>query len=227
MTPPTVVGFDGAFASFSVAVIAGTCSFNRVAAGNDTLERGLLLLDDLLAEAGLELDAVDAFACGTGPGGFTGLRIALSYAKSIALATGKPLAGVSSFDLLAEQAGSSAPQLLVLRPRAGVFCARISLAGTTSRVTGSAIAVAQACAQAAPSTEPLRAAGAPAAALEELRAAGLAFELITLRDEPAAVTAARIVRRRISAGETLAVSPHTISAEYGEAPATTAPVLAS
>ncbi|HLK86697.1 MAG TPA: tRNA (adenosine(37)-N6)-threonylcarbamoyltransferase complex dimerization subunit type 1 TsaB [Candidatus Binataceae bacterium] len=55
----------------------------------------------LLASAGLALNELRAIAVGIGPGSFTGLRIGLSYAKGLALATGCALAGIPSLDSLA------------------------------------------------------------------------------------------------------------------------------
>ena len=57
-------------------------------------------VDGLLADAGLTLAQVDGFACGLGPGSFTGLRIALATAKGLAMATGKPIFGARTTDLL-------------------------------------------------------------------------------------------------------------------------------
>lgn len=58
-------------------------------------------IDRLLADAGLSIEQLTAIAVGIGPGSFTGLRIALSYAKGVALATGCGLVGVPSLDGLA------------------------------------------------------------------------------------------------------------------------------
>ena len=58
-------------------------------------------VDEILGAAGLTLGEVGAIAVGTGPGSFTGLRIGLSYAKGIAMASGCALVGIPSFDAMA------------------------------------------------------------------------------------------------------------------------------
>jgi len=58
-------------------------------------------IDALLREAGVTIKDLAAIAVGIGPGSFTGLRIALSYAKGVALATGCGVVGIPSLDALA------------------------------------------------------------------------------------------------------------------------------
>ena len=58
-------------------------------------------IDDLLRRCGLSVRELTAIAVGIGPGSFTGLRIALSYAKGVALATGCAVVGVPSLDAMA------------------------------------------------------------------------------------------------------------------------------
>lgn len=55
----------------------------------------------LLAKAKLRAEQVDLWAVGLGPGSFLGIRSSIAAAKGFALATGKPVVGVPSFDALA------------------------------------------------------------------------------------------------------------------------------
>lgn len=74
----------------------------------ETFEKGLRhgqalvpAIRRVLAAAGLAKGAVDLFAAGTGPGSYTGLRVGIATAKTLAFALGKPLFGVPSFDAIA------------------------------------------------------------------------------------------------------------------------------
>ncbi|GAB4262282.1 MAG: tRNA (adenosine(37)-N6)-threonylcarbamoyltransferase complex dimerization subunit type 1 TsaB [Pararhodobacter sp.] len=56
------------------------------------------LLEDLLAEAGIVWSDLVAIGVGIGPGNFTGIRIAVSAARGLALGLGIPAIGVDRFD---------------------------------------------------------------------------------------------------------------------------------
>jgi tRNA threonylcarbamoyladenosine biosynthesis protein TsaB len=66
-------------------------------------ERLMPAIEAILAQLGLAPAELDAFAVSIGPGSFTGVRIALSAAKGLAHATGKPLIGISTLEALANR----------------------------------------------------------------------------------------------------------------------------
>jgi len=66
-------------------------------------ERLLGAIEFILRETRCPIGNVDGWAISIGPGSFTGLRIGVSTVKGLAFATGKPVAGVSTLDVLASQ----------------------------------------------------------------------------------------------------------------------------
>lgn len=58
-------------------------------------------IEEMLRATGVAYEDLGGLACATGPGSFTGLRVALSAIKGIALARNLPLAGVSTLEALA------------------------------------------------------------------------------------------------------------------------------
>ena len=56
----------------------------------------------LLESASLSVNDLEGIAVALGPGGFSALRVGMSVAKGLALATGKPLVGISTLDAEAQ-----------------------------------------------------------------------------------------------------------------------------
>jgi len=54
-----------------------------------------------LEALGWQLGDIDYFACGLGPGSFTGIRVGLSTIKGLSWALKKPIVGISTLDILA------------------------------------------------------------------------------------------------------------------------------
>jgi tRNA threonylcarbamoyladenosine biosynthesis protein TsaB len=57
---------------------------------------------EMLKECGWEAKNLDAIATGIGPGSYTGLRIGLMSARTLAMMTGARLLGISTFEILAQ-----------------------------------------------------------------------------------------------------------------------------
>src|ERR1017187_1060903 len=97
-----VLGLDTSTSIASLALIAhGTVA---ASVARPVTSHGAALpgaVDELLSAAGLAIGGLGAIAVGTGPGSFTGLRIGLSYAKGIAMASRCALVGVPGFDAMA------------------------------------------------------------------------------------------------------------------------------
>jgi tRNA threonylcarbamoyl adenosine modification protein YeaZ len=76
-------------------------------------------LDRVLAEAGLRPSDLALIVAGTGPGSFTGLRVGLATAKTLAYVTGAPVVGIQSTDALRRAAvgpGTAGPAAVVVLP---------------------------------------------------------------------------------------------------------------
>ncbi len=66
-------------------------------------ERLHVYIDEVLREANITTDKLDAIAISKGPGSYTGLRIGVSSAKGLCYAANKPLISISTLEALAHQ----------------------------------------------------------------------------------------------------------------------------
>lgn len=82
------------------------------------LEHGRLLVsvvDVVIREAGWNPRGdVELIAIGLGPGSFTGLRVGLTFAKTMAALSGIPLVGICSLDIMARNAPDDEADILTI-----------------------------------------------------------------------------------------------------------------
>jgi tRNA threonylcarbamoyladenosine biosynthesis protein TsaB len=99
--------------AFDTATSAATSALVRdgdvLAEGVSRAVRILADAEELLEQANAKPRDVQQLVVGTGPGSFTGVRMGLAAARSLAFALELPLAGVSTLDALAAGAPGSLP----------------------------------------------------------------------------------------------------------------------
>ncbi len=96
---------DTATPAGSVALSRGTTLLGEIALNvrKNHTDHLLNIIQQLLKDADLSLGQLDAFGVVLGPGSFTGLRVGVATVKGLALATDRPVVGVSSLATLAMQ----------------------------------------------------------------------------------------------------------------------------
>ncbi len=96
---PTVLAFDTSAAHCAAALLrAGVVTQTVELMDKGQAERLFPLLEGLLAEAAVAWPDLDAIAVGTGPGNFTGVRIAVAAARGLALSLNIPAIGVTALE---------------------------------------------------------------------------------------------------------------------------------
>ena len=117
MNKPIILAFDTASAHCAVAVLHGdeviASAVEPMAKGQ--AERILTLAQELLVQTETRMDQLSAIGVGVGPGNFTGIRIAVSAARGLALGLGIPAIGVTAFEAL--KLGTDGPCLCTVDAR--------------------------------------------------------------------------------------------------------------
>ena len=142
MPDALLLGIETSSSFFSVAVSRG----EKILAARtmDGMGRPAELLsgmiEESLASAGQELGQMDGLAVSIGPGSFTGLRIGVITAKTIAWALKKPVLPVSSLEVIAWNLADSKPASVrvILDARKGkIYMAQFSFGpdGAVKRMT--------------------------------------------------------------------------------------------
>ena len=100
---PIILAVDTATESCSAACLTVDHIHQRSAMDPQGHSRLLLpMIEEVLREADISKNALDAVAYDAGPGSFTGIRIGAGVAQGIALALNKPMLAISSLMILAE-----------------------------------------------------------------------------------------------------------------------------
>lgn len=101
----TLLALDTATEACSVALLHdGKVSSHYEVIPRLHAQKLLPMIQQLLADAGTSLAAVDAIAFGRGPGAFTGVRIAIGVVQGLAFALERPVLPVSNLAVLAQRA---------------------------------------------------------------------------------------------------------------------------
>ncbi|MFO1142648.1 MAG: tRNA (adenosine(37)-N6)-threonylcarbamoyltransferase complex dimerization subunit type 1 TsaB [Amaricoccus sp.] len=122
---PLVLAFDTAAAHCAAALVRGGAILARRQEPMDRgqAERLMPMLEEMLGELGVAWTDLDGVGVATGPGNFTGLRLAVAAARGLAVALDRPAVGVTVFEAIAAAIPGPALVLLPDRPR-GVFAQR-------------------------------------------------------------------------------------------------------
>jgi tRNA threonylcarbamoyladenosine biosynthesis protein TsaB len=101
----TILAIEAATEACSVALSVDGQSYSSfTVCPQQHSQRLLPMIEDLLRQAGIELDDVDYLAYGQGPGSFTGVRIATGVMQGLAMGAELPVIGISTLATLAQQA---------------------------------------------------------------------------------------------------------------------------
>ena len=211
-----LLAIEGALGAFECAALdEDRVLARRRVKSNQALEAGLAAIAATIDESGIAPDELDRIAVGLGPGGFTGLRVALSYAKALAFAWGVSLLGLSSFETL-EAGAQVLPCLCIVEGRPGIVSVRLRTGDGERRASGeTGAALAEILPQ--PLAEPLALAGATAGAARILAERGQPVFSLPPVSSPVLALA------RLARAKPAAASPHALVADYGEAPAAKVP----
>lgn len=130
MTGPIILSLDTASMGGSIWLGKGTTELASVV-GDAKISQSASLLNDIsnsLERAELKLEDVELFACASGPGSFTGLRIGIATLKALAASLDKPCFGVSTLHAVARAAGASQATVALLPAGRGeVFAQQFSV----------------------------------------------------------------------------------------------------
>ncbi|OEY86957.1 tRNA (adenosine(37)-N6)-threonylcarbamoyltransferase complex dimerization subunit type 1 TsaB [Wolbachia pipientis] len=88
----------GSYSSIAIIDYNGNYFIEHNIVANNHAESFFSVLDTLFDKYGYNYDKIDHLVVVTGPGSFTGIRVGLSAATGISIATNKPLYGISALE---------------------------------------------------------------------------------------------------------------------------------
>jgi len=98
-----ILAIDTSTENCSVALLINNkCYVRRSIAPRDHAKKVLPFIDELLKEAQVTLNELDALAFGCGPGSFTGVRIGIGIAQGLAFGADLPLIPVSTLKTMSQ-----------------------------------------------------------------------------------------------------------------------------
>ncbi|WP_421702821.1 tRNA (adenosine(37)-N6)-threonylcarbamoyltransferase complex dimerization subunit type 1 TsaB [Aliiroseovarius sp.] len=133
---PLILSFDTSGPHCAAAILRGG---EVVVHHHEPMPRGqgealFPLLEQVLVGGGVSWCDLDAIGVGVGPGNFTGIRIAVSAARGLALSLGIPAVGVSSLETQAY--GHARPVWSLVDARRGALYAQELPDGVPSMIGG-------------------------------------------------------------------------------------------
>ncbi len=111
-----ILGFDTAAPTNTIGLVDDDRLLADYAweARDNSLQRIVLNIDQVLKRGGVPLQDIDGLAVGIGPGSWTGAKVGVTVAKTLAYVTGKPICGVAGLEALAYQSRTATVQLCPL-----------------------------------------------------------------------------------------------------------------
>ena len=109
-----ILGFDTAAPTNTIGLVDDDRLLADYAweARDNSLQRIVLNIDQVLKRGGIALQDIDGLAVGIGPGSWTGAKVGVTVAKTLAYAIAKPICGVTSLEALAYQSRTASVQTL-------------------------------------------------------------------------------------------------------------------
>jgi tRNA threonylcarbamoyl adenosine modification protein YeaZ len=107
-----ILALDTSMGACSAALLTVDSGAHKLVARQESMQRGhaealMPMAAEIMAEAEIPPSTLDVIAATTGPGSFTGVRIAIAAARGLALVTKAKLFGIDSLTVMARAARAS------------------------------------------------------------------------------------------------------------------------